>query len=115
MQNVVFTGRLAADPAISPDGARATFRLLENRGEDAQGRDRTNGVNCVSWGRGLNEKVIAVGLAKGCEVVAVGRFVDNDYTTGRGVRRRTKELVIESLKVLDWADRGEPREQARAA
>lgn len=112
MQNVVFTGRLAADPLISADGGRAVFRLLENRGQDADGRQRTNGVNCVAWGRGFVSKVGAPGLAKGCEVTAVGRFVDRAYTARDGGQRNAKELVIEELVILDWA---EGRAQAQAA
>jgi single-strand DNA-binding protein len=103
MQNVVFTGRLAADPQVADDFSKAVFRLLENRGRDAQGRDRVVGVNCVSWAKGLNERVIAKGLASGCEVVATGAFLDNDYEARDGVRRTGKELVIRSLTVLDWA------------
>jgi hypothetical protein len=83
MQTMVFTGRLAADPQISPDFAKAVFRLLEKRGVDAAGKDRLVGVNCVSWSRGLNEKVIA---AKD------------------GTERTAKELVVNRLTVLDWAE-----------
>jgi single-strand DNA-binding protein len=103
MQNVVFVGRLAADPQVSDDFSRAVFRLLENRGQDAQGRDRVVGVNCVSWARGLNERVIAKGLVSGCEIVATGAFIDNDYEAREGGRRTGKELVIRGLTVLDWA------------
>jgi single-stranded DNA-binding protein len=103
MQNVVFVGRLAAEPQVSDDFTRAVFRLLENRGQDAQGKDRVVGVNCVSWMKGLNERVIARGLATGCEVIAVGAFVDNAYEDADGARRTTKELVIRTLTVLDWA------------
>jgi single-strand DNA-binding protein len=106
MQNVVFMGRLAADPQITEDFAKAVFRLLENRGKDADGKERIVGVNCVSWAKGLNERVIAKGLASGCEVVAVGAFVDNAYEARDGSKRAAKELVIRSLTVLDWA--GEP-------
>ena len=112
MQNIVFTGRLAADPQISDDHSRALFRLLENRGKDAEGRDRTVGVNCVCWSRGLNEKVIGPGLETGCEVVVVGRFVDNDYTAQDGSRRVAKELVVSQLTVLDWASVREPSQAA---
>jgi hypothetical protein len=106
MQNVVFTGRLAADPQVTEDFAKAVFRLLENRGRGADGKDRIVGVNCVSWARRLNERVIARGLGTGCEVVAVGAFVDNAYEAKDGAKRFAKELVIRSLTVLDWA--GEP-------
>ena len=112
MQNIVFTGRLAADPQVSEDHSKAVFRLLENRGKDAEGKDRTVGVNCVCWSRGLNETVIGPGLGVGCEVVVVGRFVDNDYTAQDGSRRVAKELVVAQLTVLDWAS---DREPARAA
>lgn len=104
MQNVVFTGRLAADPFISPDGGRAAFRLLENRGENAEGRKIVNGVNCVAWGQGFVSKVIQPGLASGCEATVVGRFEDKTYTTRDGAQRATKELVVESLSILDWAE-----------
>lgn len=115
MQNVVFVGRLAADPQLTDDYAKAVFRLLENRGKDPGGDPRVVGVNCVSWAKGLNERVIAEGLAAGCEVVAVGVFVDNIYEARDGSDRAAKELVVRSLTVLDWAsDRG-AAPQAQAA
>lgn len=104
MQTMVFTGRLAADPQISPDFAKAVFRLLEKRGVDAGGKDRIVGVNCVSWAKGLNEKVIACALAKGCEALVVGAFVDTAYTARDGTERAAKELVVNRLTVLDWAE-----------
>jgi len=103
MQNVVFVGRLAAEPQVTEDYAKAVFRLLENRGRDASGDPRVVGVNCVSWAKGLNERVIAGGLCTGCEVVAVGSFVDTLYEARDGCQRAAKELVIRSLIVLDWA------------
>ncbi|WP_041373471.1 single-stranded DNA-binding protein [Phenylobacterium zucineum] len=103
MQNVMFVGRLAADPQVTDDFGKAVFRLLENRGRDAAGAERVVGVNCVSWARGLNEKVVAPGLARGCEVMVVGAFVDTVYAARDGVRRAAKELVVRRLAVLDWA------------
>jgi hypothetical protein len=114
MQNVVFMGRLAADPQVTDDFGRAVFRLLENRGQDAQGADRVVGVGCVSWAKGLNERVIARGLATGCEVIATGAFVDNDYKASDGARRTSKELVVRALTVLDWAEAA-PDAQTRDA
>ena len=104
MQTMVFTGRLAADPQISPGFAKAVFRLLEKRGVDAGGKDRIVGVNCVSWTKGLNEKVIARALAKGCEALVVGAFVDTASTARDGTERAAKELVVNRLTVLDWAE-----------
>ncbi|WP_029416617.1 hypothetical protein [Brevundimonas bacteroides] len=103
MQTMVFTGRLAAHPQISDDFGKAIFRLLEQRGTDAAGKARLVGVNCVSWSRGLNEKVIAPGLAQGCEVVVTGAFIDTAYTARDGSERTAKELVVARLTVLDWA------------
>jgi single-stranded DNA-binding protein len=103
MQNVVFLGRLAADPQLTEDFGKAVFRLLENRGRDAAGAERVVGVNCVSWAKGLNEKVISPGLDAGCEVMVVGAFVDNTYEVKDGGRRTAKELVVRRLTVLDWA------------
>ncbi len=104
MQIMTFTGRLAADPQISEDLAKAVFRLIEKRGVDAAGKDRLVGVNCVSWSKGLNEKVIGPGLEKGCEAVVVGAFIDTKYTARDGTERSAKELVINRLTVLDWAE-----------
>lgn len=103
MQTMVFTGRLAADPQISDDLGKAIFRLIEKRGVDAGGKDRLVGVNCVSWSKGLNEKVIARGLAQGCEAVVIGAFIDTAYETRDGQARAAKELVVNRLTVLDWA------------
>jgi len=107
MQNMVFTGRLAADPHITDDFGKAIFRLIEKRGVDAAGQDRLVGVNCVSWSKGLNEKVVARGLARGCEAIVTGAFVDTAYETREGQSRTAKELVVDRLTVLDWA---EPRQ-----
>lgn len=115
MQSVVFTGRLAADPFISADGGRAAFRLLENRGERPGGEKIVNGVNCVAWGQGFVSKVIAPGLASGCEATVVGRFEDKTYTTRDGVQRTTKELMVEQLSILDWAEARDGADQRRAA
>lgn len=115
MQNVVFVGRLAAAPQLSADFTRAAFRLLENRGQDQQGKDRVVGVNCVSWMRGLNERVIAKALGTGCEVMVVGAFVDNAYEGRDGAHRTAKELVIRSLTALDWAEPAAAAAPAEAA
>jgi single-strand DNA-binding protein len=116
MQTMVFTGRLAADPQISADYGKAVFRLIEKRGVDHAGKDRLVGVNCVSWSKGLNEKVIARGLAQGCEAVVVGAFIDTRYATRDGQDRTAKELVINRLTVLDWAENREAgAEPERAA
>lgn len=104
MQTMIFTGRLAADPQISDDFGKAVFRLLEKRGVDAGGKDRLVGVNCVSWSKGLNEKVIARGLAQGCEAIVTGAFIDTTYTARDGTERAAKELVINRLTILDWAE-----------
>ena len=115
MQNVVFVGRLAADPQVAEDFAKAAFRLLENRGQDASGAPRVVGINCISWAKGLNARVIAGGLVSGCEVIAVGAFVDNRYEARDGSTRAAKELVIRSLTVLDWAaDRSSALERRAA-
>ncbi len=104
MQSMMFTGRLAADPQISSDFAKAVFRLIEQRGADSAGKPRLVGVSCVSWSSGLNEKVIARGLAKGCEVIVIGAFIDTAYTAQDGTERAAKELVVNRLTVLDWAE-----------
>ena len=103
MQNVVFVGRLAADPQVTEDFGKAVFRRLENRGRDAEGAERVVGVNCVSWAKGLNENVIAPGLASCCEVMVVGAFVDNLYEARDGGRRAAKERGVRRLTGLDWA------------
>jgi len=114
MQTMVFTGRLAADPQISEDFAKAVFRLVEKRGVDAGGKDRLVGVNCVSWSKGLNAKVIARGLTQGCEVVVTGAFIDTAYETRDGQPRTAKELVVNRLTVLDWAEAGASNEPTNA-
>ena len=115
MQTMVFTGRLAADPQISDDFGKAVFRLLEQRGTDNAGKPRLVGVNCVSWSKGLNEKVIARGLAQGCEAVVIGAFIDTAYTARDGSERTAKELVINRLTVLDWAEDRQADASADAA
>ena len=71
---------------------------------DNAGKARLVGVNCVSWSKGLNEKVIARGMAQGCEALVVGAFIDTTYTARDGSERAAKELVVNRLTVLDWAE-----------
>jgi|GEM_PF-1084613 len=115
MQTMVFTGRLAAAPQITADFGKAVFRLIEKRGIDLGGKDRLVGVNCISWAKGLNEKVIARGLGQGCEAVVVGAFIDNVYTATDGTERTAKELVIDRLTVLDWVEQTDIQPNARQA
>ena len=113
MQNVMFMGRLAANPEIArfAEGrSKAIFRLLQNRGTDRDGKPRVIGVNCVSWNHGLNEKVIAGGIDQGCAVVVIGRFVDNQWEGQDGSKKFGKELVVDKLDIVDWAKR--PQELA---
>lgn len=116
MQTMVFTGRLTADPQISDDFGKAVFRLLEQRGVDNAGKPRLVGVNCVSWSKGLNEKVIDRALAQGCEAIVTGAFIDVAYKAQDGTERVAKELVVNRLTVLDWAeDRSDDTVAERAA
>jgi single-stranded DNA-binding protein len=115
MQNVTFVGRLSADPQVTDDFGKAVFRLLENRGRDASGEPRVVGVNCVSWAKGLNEKVIAAGVASGCEVVVIGAFVDNLHEARDGSERAAKELVVRALTVLDWSSEREAPPERQVA
>jgi hypothetical protein len=64
----------------------------------------SDGLASDSWSKGLNEKVIACGLAQGCEAVVIGAFIDTAYTARDGSERTAKELVINRLTVLDWAE-----------
>ncbi|MFC3077693.1 single-stranded DNA-binding protein [Phenylobacterium terrae] len=103
MQNVVFQGRLAADPQVTGDFGKAVFRLLENRGRDAASQPRVVGVNCVSWSKALNARVIAPHLRRGCEVLVAGAFVDVRYHARDGGVRVAKELAVRRIALLDWA------------
>lgn len=118
MQTMVFTGRLAADPQISDDFGKAVFRLLEQRGT-GQCRHGPAGLASTAaeagWSKGLNEKVIARGLAQGCEAVVIGAFIDTAFTARDGSERTAKELVINRLTVLDWAEDRQADASADAA
>ena len=113
MQSIVFVGRLAADPQITEDAAKGVFRLLENRGRKSDGEPRLVGVNCVSWRRGVNQKVLPQ-VTRGCEVVAIGSFVDTEYIARDGTPRAAKELSVARLTVLDWSPKPRPADLADA-
>ena len=114
MQKIAFMGRLAADPQITrfgDDKSKVVFRVLENRGKNADGSNRVTGLNCVCWSHGRNEKVIMPGLASGCGVIVEGKIVDQAYEKD-GKKRFAKELVVEDLRILDWASDRDERQQA---
>jgi single-strand DNA-binding protein len=100
---VVLIGRLTGDPQLrtTPSGQQvATFSMATNRTWNDKGGVKKEDVqfhNIVVWGR-LAE-IAGRFLTKGGMALIEGRLQSRDWTDKEGGKRRTTEIVAESLQL----------------
>jgi single-strand DNA-binding protein len=108
LNRIILIGRLVRDPELryTPNGvATATFTLAVDRPfVNQKGERETDFIDIVTW-RKLAE-VCASHLGKGRLVAVDGRLQIRSYETSEGQRRRVAEVVAETVRFLDWPDRG---------
>lgn len=100
MNNVVLSGRLAADPEVKytqTGKAVAAFNLAVNEGYGD--KQKTQFIPIVAW-----EKIaetIGNNLNKGRRVLIEGRLQVRTYDTNDGQKRRVTEVIVKSIEFLD--------------
>jgi len=103
LNRIVLIGRLVADPQLrytQSGTAVANFRIAVDRPfSNQQGERETDFIDVVAW-RKLAE-TIANNLNKGRLVGVDGRLQVREYEHD-GQRRRTAEVVADSVEFLDW-------------
>src|SRR5947208_15743616 len=108
LNRVVLIGRLANDPELkyTPSGiAVSSFRLaVDRRFSNAQGERETDFIDIVVWRQ--DAEFAANYLGKGRLVAVDGRLQIRSWVAQDGTKRRSAEVVADTLKGLD-----RPREQ----
>jgi len=105
LNKVQLIGNLTRDPELryTPTGAAVcTFGLATNRSWKTESGDRKEATEfhrIVSWNK-LAE-LCAQLLFKGRKVYVEGRLQTREWTTQDGTRRRTTEIVISDMLILD--------------
>ena len=105
LNRVLLTGRLTADPDLKyTQGGRAMLRfdVAINRGwvnpESGQSEEEVTFLPIVVWGKQAEN--CAAYLRKGRQVAVDGRLRVRSFTTQNGDRRRTTEVVAQSVHFL---------------
>lgn len=107
LNRIVLIGRLTADPQLrytQTGTAVASFRLAVDRNRpNQQGERETDFIDIVTWQK-LAE-TCANNLNKGRLVAVDGRLQVREYEY-EGQRRRTAEVVADTVRFLDWPKDG---------
>ncbi|MGB9587041.1 MAG: single-stranded DNA-binding protein [Armatimonadota bacterium] len=102
LNRVVLIGRIANDPELryTPSGIPvATFTLAVNRVPNAQGERETDFIPIVAWRQ--SAEFAANYLTKGRLLAVDGRLQIRSWVAQDGTKRKSAEVVAESLKSLD--------------
>jgi len=109
LNRVILIGRLATDPELryTPSGLAVTsFNLAVNRRPNAQGEAEADFIPIVAWKQ--SAEFAANYLTKGRLVAVDGRLQIRSWVAQDGSRRKSAEVVAESLRSLDRPkDRGD--------
>ena len=111
LNRVILVGRVGRDPEITHipnlDRAVAKFSIATSEGymdREKQWQEKTEWHNIVAWGP-LAQKAER-SVAKGAMVLVEGKLRTRKWQDKNGQDRRTTEVEVENLVVLDRADKG---------
>jgi len=104
LNRVVLIGRLGRDPEMryTPSGIPVTsFSIAVDRpmAPNAQGEKETDWIDIVAWRH--NAEFAANYLTKGRLVAVDGRLQIRSWTAQDGTKRKSAEVVADSLRGLD--------------
>jgi single-strand DNA-binding protein len=111
VNRVILIGNLGRDPELryTPSGtAVANFSLATtDRFSNKQGerQERTEWHRIVAWGR--TAELCAQYLSKGRSVYVEGRLQTNEWEDKEGQKRRTTEIVAQTVQFLGSRNAGE--------
>jgi single-strand DNA-binding protein len=115
---ITLVGNLTRDPEIRYVGSGAAvtkFTLAVNRRSKQQ--EETDYIDCVAWDK-LAETCNTY-LKKGMSCLVDGRLSIRSYETKEGEKRKAAEVVVNTMQMLDRANRsggdGGSYERPRAA
>ena len=102
---ITLVGNLTRDPEIRYVGSGAAvtkFTLAVNRRSKQQ--EETDYIDCVAWDK-LAETCNTY-LKKGMSCLVDGRLSIRSYETKEGEKRKATEVVVNTMQMLDRANRG---------
>ncbi len=102
---ITLVGNLTRDPEIRYVGSGAAvtkFTLAVNRRSKQQ--EETDYIDCVAWDK-LAETCNTY-LKKGMSCLVDGRLSIRSYETKEGEKRKASEVVVNTMQMLDRANRG---------
>ena len=102
---ITLVGNLTRDPEIRYVGSGAAvtkFTLAVNRRSKQQ--EETDYIDCVAWDK-LAETCNTY-LKKGMSCLVDGRLSIRSYETKEGDKRKATEVVVNTMQMLDRANRG---------
>ena len=99
LNHIVIMGRLTRNPELRRTGSGtpvANFTVAVDRDRAPEGQEReTDFIDCVAW-RGTGEFVDKY-FSKGSMIVVSGRLQLRDWTDKEGGKRRSAEVVADSV------------------
>lgn len=103
LNHITAAGRLTKDPELrrTQNGvAVASFTIACDRDiKDASGNKQTDFIDCVAW-RNTAEFVDKY-FTRGRMVIVSGRFQMREWTDKNGVKRKSAEILAESVYFAD--------------
>lgn len=103
LNRIILIGRVATDPELkyTPSGIPVcTFRIAVNRPfKNQQGEYEADFIDIVAWRQ--QGEFAANYTSKGRLIAVEGRLQIRSYQTQTGERRRTSEVVVDHLRLLD--------------
>lgn len=104
LNRVVLIGRLTRDPELryTPQGTPvASFGLAVNRKPSKDGERQADFIDIVAWRQ--TAEFVGSYLTKGRLVAVEGRLQIRDWVAQDGTKRRSAEVVADSVQGLDKA------------
>ena len=116
LNNITIMGRLTRDPELRRTGsgtAVTSFTVAVDRDFSGQdGQKETDFIDCVAWRQ--TAEFVSKYFAKGRMIVVDGRLEMRDWTDKEGNKRRSAEIVADSVYFGDSKkDDDQPQSQPR--
>ena len=102
INRIVLVGRLTADPELkyTPSGkAVASFTIAVDRRPNSQGEKETDFIPIIAWQK--TAEFVSNYLSKGRLVAVDGRLQIRSWVAQDGIRRKTAEVVADTVQGLD--------------
>lgn len=109
LNRIILIGRLTRDPELryTPGGTAVTrFTLAVDRRPNKQGERETDFIDIVTWQK--TAETCANYLGKGRLVAVEGRLQIRSYDDNQGIRRKSADVVADTVRFLDWSKEGQP-------